>query len=219
MSKVSDETICQSLVTLSHDEVRPFIVQLLQASSPTNTQLTPELLALIMASWPADAPLAVVVPDSLREAQQLLGQVTAWQTSIGSSTPWHLLTNSLSDQEWQGTITTALSLSYHALLSQLSPANFILIGSATDLVAPDPLAYQSQITHLQVGQSLSMHALVQRLVEQGYTRFESTIEPGAMRVRAKELTYGTPCGMDIIRSHFLVILLKVSLSTMVSAVP
>lgn len=192
MSKTTTTTICQSLLTLSQDIVRPFIVQLNSHPQLTQTKLTLQQLALVAAIWPTDQSLVIIVDDSRREAERVLQQIVGWQALFSHTTPWHLISNSLSEQEAAGTITTDLSLAYHQFLSRERLANFVVLASQIEQGAPDPSTYHKQTLAVQIGQSMTIHSLIERLVNLGYTRFETTLEPGGIRVQGERIDIWHP---------------------------
>jgi transcription-repair coupling factor len=140
-------------------------------------------------------PVAVVISGSKPTVAALHQAVTAWQSLLDPTVTWHMVNDTLSEQEKTGAVTTTLSQAMHSLLAGPSRQHRYLIHEAA-LATPPPsvAAYQDLALEWTVGDRLttSLQQVSSLLTARGFVRYTGTPEPGGWRVRGENIDITHP---------------------------
>lgn len=114
--------------------------------------------------------LACIAPHLLQQPALLIAPPSV----IDRSEQWgieYTINDQLSEQELDGTISTLLSRSMHALLSKRI-GSYAIPDNFLDISIPSPLAYAQQSIELLEGQPYTLSECSKQLVAHGYTRYQ-----------------------------------------------
>ncbi|MEO6078010.1 MAG: DEAD/DEAH box helicase, partial [Candidatus Andersenbacteria bacterium] len=113
----------------------------------------------------------------------------------------HLINDVLSEQELDGIISTRLSLSMHAFLSNASGSYFIP-ESMLDIAIPSHSEYQRSILHITTGQNYVLSDFIKNLVKIGYIRHTKKTADFGFVVIGDEVHINHPAQEDLIIISF-----------------
>src|SRR3989344_6871155 len=191
MSTPNSSHNCQELQTLLRRDLVPFrdlLEPKLRDVLPVTLTLRPPQLALAAAFLSHTLPRqAVVLALPVKKCRDWLRLVTAWQGVFTHSPQWYLIAGELAPQETAGHVTTQLSYALHCLLGESAHHHFIVPEAAVATPMPSASDYDQLRSTLHVGETASLKELVAHLVDQGYTRAATSLEPGGIQTRGEQL--------------------------------
>ncbi len=204
MSTTLPQHNCQELTTELERELAVYSEALWNklGSHPsiTTALLQPQLALAASYLSRAFARQVVVLPLSAAKSRAWGRMVAAWHDALPTVQHWHLIAGELTPQEQAGHITTDLSRALHYLLNEAANHHFIVPEEALSTLIPSQEAYQALRHAVHVGESIALHILVERLVELGYTRSTTSLEPGSIRARGEQLDIRHP----VLDGHYTV---------------
>jgi transcription-repair coupling factor (superfamily II helicase) len=80
----------------------------------------------------------------------------------------------------------------HHLLAGANDTGFVITAAALQSPVPDPKAYSKQIRAITVGEQVPQRSVLTSLIDNGYTRYETSLEPGGVLVRGDQITLMHP---------------------------
>ena len=165
MSITGLSQFCQSILTKYNPEWEEFLHDVSTELTISHQEvgiLLPENLNLMLTSTLSNKnPLPIALIGS--------------HTDPYSAEQWgieHIITDPLTEQELDGTISTKLSTSIHALFNNL-PGSYYIPEIMLDMQFPSSTEYRANTLHLTLGQTYSITELAKTFVSAGYTRHNS----------------------------------------------
>lgn len=154
-------------------------------------------IPLFMAQLAEFEPSILYAYDgSVKRGWDILDEIRGWSELLNVRNDWHLLSDSLSEQEISGEVVSKLGQTYHQLLSRLATnsitGHFALPISNIKLEIPNPLVYQKNIITIHAGEAASITSLLTELTQRGYTRYDKQLEAGGLRVRGEQIDLKHP---------------------------
>ena len=149
-------------------------------------------LPLLAAEIPMDQMLTVILDGGSAEASRFAQSVRSWQKVLNANRNWHVIAGEMTEQERAGDVVSDLSQTIHYLLAGGADTGFVVTAAALQAPVPDPVAYHEQVRAITVGERVAQHEVLTSLVTNGYTRYETTLEPGGVLVRGEQITLQHP---------------------------
>lgn len=187
---------CQNILTLFRQPLEEFYRTVNshggREHGHLSLQLSRQQLALVVASYPSAYRKAVFLP-SPAESKMFLKAIKSWDTFLEQGRSWHLLDDSLTEQERSGITLTSLSEAMSAWLTEDPTHHFIIPASAADLTVPFSERYRDHILQVTVGEKIeSIRYFSEQLVARGYTRHTTSLEPGSFRIQGEQIYVSLP---------------------------
>ncbi|MEX1112232.1 MAG: hypothetical protein WEC84_02110, partial [Candidatus Andersenbacteria bacterium] len=197
MSNAAHLDNCQFISTKLQTTLQPFFHEIEIASGHPSTaiplSLTPEQLALTAAFYTPNLPRKIVIPSSdFSDISTFLEQVRLWTSFRNANEKWHIISDSLTEQEQEGIVHTETSNAYRHLLTQTPNHHFIISPGALDTPLPDPDSYMNNHISFTIGETSKLQDIVTRLVDRGYTRHTTSLEQASFRVRGESIDIHPP---------------------------
>ena len=197
MSSITNN--CQNILTSTRQElsatIDPLLQQIHASGNILNISLDNASLAIFCTLiTKEDRRLFVILNQNTSSAVRWLDLVSCWSRTLNDNTNWHIITGEMSEAEYTGQVQSSLSQTIHALLSQsVSQDAFIIPATSADISLPDPTAYQQLSLHLNSGETLARQTILNRLINMGYIRHQSSLDVGGIRVRGEQIDVKHPC--------------------------
>lgn len=157
--------------------------------SPLHLSLPPVLIATLLHTLPAHThcKVALRIPKELQpEAPE----------------SWHVIADTLTEQEIDGTIATSLALAYHALLSSSASMPIAYTPAMEEIMIPSISVYQERCTTLATGQRMALSDLSALLVRAGYIRHTKAVADNGFSIQGDTLRVVHPLFRHPIRIEF-----------------
>ncbi len=113
----------------------------------------------------------------------------------------YALTDTLTQQELDGTVTTQLARAYHAFLSGTA-GRFYISQTILEEYAPSREAYTAHSLSLATGQSLVLSSLASSLTRMGYTRHTHNLADTGFMIQGDEVFITHTAGAEPIQLSF-----------------
>ena len=165
MSTMSMNKLCQNILTKYQPEWEEFLHDV-----ATELTLSTQEVALLLPEN-LTAMLASTLEDKIKDPLILLSPISQSHTAEAWGIQ-HIITDQLTEQELDGTITTTLARSLHAFLSS-TPGSYFVPEIMLDTHIPSSQEYQKSTLRLTLGQTYSISELTKKLVTAGYIRHNS----------------------------------------------
>lgn len=190
---------CHMAVTAVESELSKFVshqkdVIKVHDNQVIHMHLSLEQTCLLAAFWPSNAYRKLVILDvNATGTKEFLHTITHWEKFFGVNGHCHLFEAGLTEQERSGDVYTPISTSYHLFLSHSRRYDhFIVKAKDFPLRIPNPAQYRRDIIVVTKGERSRLHMLAASLVERGYIRTRSSLEPGSFRIRGEVLEVNHP---------------------------
>jgi len=149
-------------------------------------------LPLLASKLPHEAPCTVILDGSNKDQSLFAQNVSSWQKVLDVKRDWHVISSEMTEQELGGDIVSDLSKTFHLLLSSSQNHGFAIGASMLPAKIPSPAAYRDLIHLVTVGEQISQQDLLARLIALGYTRYETSLEPGGLIVKGEQISLFHP---------------------------
>ncbi len=163
-----------------------------QGNSPVTLNLSPTQLSLYLSQLKSSSIVILDVPPA--KLKNVFEQTKAWQSLLNPSKEWHLLISPLETAELSGEVITETSRAMHALLQSTTQSqhSFFITPEILQGSLPNQEEYIHSAIRVSKGEAMSMKQIITRLTEAGYTRHQSTNEPGTFRVSGEKIDITHP---------------------------
>ncbi len=178
---------CQDLLTLIRSDLLGFYTDLDTAknkSSPTvRLKLNNTQLAALLGLWDKNSFSVICsFAGNFKETKKLFVGIQSWSELSDANQTWHLIADTLTDQELTGEISSELVETMHYFIQRTPGHHFLVQGDMNEINVPDRQTYQEAQMKIHVGATIKQRDFIQYLVNSGYNRASSILEPNSFRV-------------------------------------